>query len=927
MPRLHRFVPALKKCGMLVTIAAALALLLTTQAFTGAKLPAGKLFDRTLGAISRSYFDPSRIDARKMLDGALDQMQRRIPEILISDRDSGQLGVTVGLASKRVSARPLQSLTDLSRVMQEVLGFVLAHYTPTEEMPSEEIEYAAIDGMLEALDPHSNFLTPKVYKEFKVGTQGKFGGLGIVISIKDGYLTVVAPIEGTPASAAGIRAGDRITQIDDESTINMSLTDAVNKLRGDVGTKVALMVERQAKPTRKVLLTRAIINIESVQHRLLAAGNRRVGYLKIKNFQENTDDDVAAALADFHRDGANLDGLILDLRNDPGGLLDVAIDVADRFLKSGVIVSTVGPRNQVIDQSDAAGNGTEPDYPIAVLVNEGSASASEIVAGALAANDRAVVVGRRTFGKGSVQTVYELGGDTALKLTIAQYKPAGTETIQLTGLTPDIDLVPITVDPEAINIVEDKPVSEMDLESHLGEEPRDVARPEPLAKSAFKVPFLQPKQDEKELENRSLKEYARVPELTGDFAVEFATSLLSAAGRPTRKATLAQSVPAVKEAQAAQQQKIDAELSKAGINWQSTPASGQPKLSLQYKLYKGAEPIQRARAGDKVRLELTATNIGTGPYSQLVAVGESDSPLLEEREFPFGRLEPGMTRKFSSPIEIPESQPTQDLSMDLTFKEEHGNAPSSVRVVLPVAELPHPAFAFTVTMPTVAAGKPLPVGAPIPLSVEVQNVGTGMSSADTSATVSNECGERVFIENGRLKLGALAPKAKRRAPFSFHLTPAGNGGNGDAKESCGLKFAIADFKQLVALTKLVELKPASGQLKPSAGRQLSPPRIELNAMPTSTKEAQVTVSGTIVDTDEVKDCFLFVGEKKVAYLPNPDGSSSMPFSVVVPLEPGTNHIVIGARDSEDLMARRVAVVERTSGEKKQRNRSRSELME
>jgi carboxyl-terminal processing protease len=876
-----------------------------------------KLSERAITAIGRHYFDPARIDPHKMLTEALDEMQRKVPELLITPQGA-DLSVTEGLAAKRVRATPLANLSDLWRVLHETLAFVLAHYQSDGDSKPEEIEYAEIDGMLGALDPHSNFLPPKVYNEFKVGTAGKFGGLGIVISIKDGMLTVVAPIEGTPASRADVRAGDRIMQIDDESTINMSLTDAVNKLRGDIDTKVTIVVERPGKPSRKLTLVRALINIDSVQQRLLAEDGKRIGYIRIKSFQDNTATDVTKALAELHAGNEPLAGLILDLRNNPGGLLNIAVDVADVFLRKGIIVSTVGPNDQVLEQNLARGPGTEPDYPIVVLQNEGSASASEIVAGALQANDRAAVVGRRSFGKGSVQTIFELGADTALKLTIAQYKPAGTETIHLTGVTPDVELVPSIVDADAMNIVEDKAPSERELELALAEEGAldRIELPEkPLAHAAYRLRYLQPKEDEKKAEERSAKDYAKIPEVAGDFAVGFARTLLLKAGAPTRRETIASAGPAVKEAQEAEQAKIDKALASLGIDWTKVPAAGAPQLSLAYHLVRGKETISKARAGDKVRLELTAQNVGTGPYSQLIAVADSESPLLADREFVFGRIDPGATRTASTQIELPEGMPTQDLPMELAFQEGHGITPKPIKVVVPVVEEPQPAFAFSIRPVGAAGNAPAATGPAIPLVIDVQNSGPGASSVETSATISNECGEHVFIERGRVKLGSMPAKSRRQASFSFHLT------NAPLEKDCAVKLTIADFKHFIVLSKRIDLALAKGQTKPGPGKLLSPPRIEFASIPSSTAATSISLKGDVSDTDPVRDAYAFVGKRKIAYIPNADGTDEMSLSINVPLEPGTNQIVVGARDREDLVGRKLLVIERTSGVKAKAKRS------
>ncbi len=862
----------------------------------------GEILDRTLIAVAQNYYDPDRIAPQEMLGGALDEIQLGIPEMLVTNRDGAKLGVTVGLASKQITAKPMSNLADLSRTMLEVLGFTLAHYSSDEDTPPEEVEYTAAEGMLRSLDPHSGFLPPKVYKEFKIGTKGNFGGLGIVISIKDGMLTVIAPIDGTPASAAGIMAGDRILQIDDESTINMSLTDAVNKLRGDVGSKVTIALETPGRPVRKLSLTRALINIESVKSTLLSEDGKRIGFLRIKNFQSNTDDDVEKALADFHKDGAKLDGLIIDMRNNPGGLLNVAVDVANRFMRQGIIVTTVGPRNKIMDVDEATGVGTEPNYPIVVLMNEGSASAAEIVAGALALNNRAVTAGQRSFGKGSVQTIIEVGEGAAIKLTIAQYKPAGRQSIQVRGIAPDIALIPSTVVVDEVNIVEDKPMTEKDLDHAIAEEKIEGG---PLSEPKFRIHYSSPKRDEKWLEQRSQREYSKDPDLAGDFEVELARKLIAQAGDAGADEMLKKAASVIKSLQEEQHKAIANELAKLGIDWKKAPANGKPSIAISHRLTRGGQPIQRAKAGDKLKIEISATNSGKGSASQLIAVGESETSYLEGLEFPFGRLDPGQTRSFSVPVEIPEGEPSAIRIMKLKFDEANGNAPVAGEITLQVDELPYPAFSFEMKLPTLSQGRPMPKGASIPMSVDVANTGKGTSSEETVVTLSNECGEKVFIERGRSKVGALAPGAKKRVSFSFHITDGEDGEDG-----CAVKLSIVDLKRLAILSKNVELAIANGTTKPAADRAYGPPTIELEALAKTTDAQSVNISGTVKDSDPVRDCFVFVKDRKVAYVPNSEESDSMSFSVNVPLEEGSNNIIIGARDMQDITARKMVVVER-----------------
>jgi len=293
-----------------------------------------------------------------------------------------------------------------------------------------------------------------------------------------------------------------------------------------------------------------------------------------------------------------------------------------------------------------------------------------------------------------------------------------------------------------------------------------------------------------------------------------------------------------------------------------------------------------------------------------MAVGESDSAFLTDIEFPFGKLAPGQTRKYSSPIEIPQDEPSAQRVVTLKFSDSNGNEPKPVDIVVPVKEAPKPEFSFKFDMPTVRKGKAMPKGPSIPLSVVVTNSGDGPSGEETALTVSNECGEDFFIEKGRTKIGALAPKARRRASFSFHFLK-------DAKpeKDCAIKLAVAHLTNFTIMSKRIELSPDKGTTRPAEGKTYGPPRIELSKAPETTSEDSVTIAGTIKDVDPIRDCFVFVGKRKVAYIPNADKSNTMNFSVNLPLEEGSNRISIGARDIEDIMSRKVIVIERRKGKK------------
>ena len=353
----------------------------------------------------------------------------------------GAVGVAVLLAVlfsggggvRKVGAVPKDSYEGLEN-FTNILTLIQKNYV--DEVETKQLIEGAINGMLASLDPHSAYLTPDLYKELQVDTKGSFGGLGIEITSRNGMLTIVSPIEDTPAYRAGLKSGDQIMKIDGEFTKDMTLVDAVKKMRGPKETKVTLTLKRENLPELfDVTLTREIIKIRSVKSKMLDPG---YGYVRVTQFQERTDDDLERALKALDKEAGGVQGLVLDLRNDPGGLLTQAVKVSDLFLDSGLIVYTDGRLENQRQKYFAHKPGTWSEFPMVVLVNSGSASASEIVAGALQDHKRALVLGTTTFGKGSVQTILPLDDNSALRLTTARYYTPNGRSIQATGIVPDI---------------------------------------------------------------------------------------------------------------------------------------------------------------------------------------------------------------------------------------------------------------------------------------------------------------------------------------------------------------------------------------------------------------------------------------------------------------------------------------------------------
>ncbi|MDF1737277.1 MAG: S41 family peptidase [Minwuia sp.] len=383
-------------------------------------------------------------------------MMKRIIRVALV---SALLAGPVGLLTTTAQAQQTKTYDyDLLTLLGDAIAKIRDSYV--EPVDDAKLIEAAVNGMLKSLDPHSAFLPPEQVKQMQVSIKGEFGGLGIEVTMEDGYVKVVTPIDDTPAARAGVQPNDLITHIDGEAVLGLSLTEAVKKMRGAVGTDILLMVNRNgvAEPF-EITITRAVIKVQSVRAR--AEGN--VAYIRISSFSEQTESGLRKSMRKLKEEiGDDIAGVILDLRNNPGGLLDQAIAVSDAFLDRGEIVSTRARDVSAIERYNAKPGDLASGLPVIVLINGGSASASEIVAGALQDHKRAILMGTKSFGKGSVQSIMQLGGGNQLKLTTARYYTPSGNSIQARGIIPDVDV------PQArLELLETSQRSEADLRNRL----------------------------------------------------------------------------------------------------------------------------------------------------------------------------------------------------------------------------------------------------------------------------------------------------------------------------------------------------------------------------------------------------------------------------------------------------------------------------
>jgi len=377
------------------------------------------------------------------------------------------LGVVIGSGDSALAERKAGELNtipfDELKAFSEVYGRIRQDYV--EPVTDTKLLEDAIRGMLAGLDPHSAYLDQEQYNELKVGTTGQFGGLGIEVGMENGFVKVISPIDDTPAQKAGIKAGDLIIRLDDKPVKGMNLNDAVKMMRGEPGSEIVLTVVREGvEQPLKIKIVRDIIKVKSVKNRLLEDG---YGYVRITSFQSKTGDNVIDAVNELKK-GGDLKGLVLDLRNNPGGVLNAAVAVSDAFLNSGLVVYTDGRIEDSKMKFNATGGDILKGAPIVVLINAGSASASEIVAGALQDHKRAIIMGEKTFGKGSVQTILPTSNGGAVKLTTARYYTPSGRSIQAEGITPDVPISKVKL--EMAQQSEFSPIKESDLVNHLNNE-------------------------------------------------------------------------------------------------------------------------------------------------------------------------------------------------------------------------------------------------------------------------------------------------------------------------------------------------------------------------------------------------------------------------------------------------------------------------
>lgn len=729
----------------------------------GRQLSKLRVLTRSVGYIRNNYVAPNRIRPIPMLLGALKGAQNMIPDLMITpdNEDIGKTAsvtVRIGDHERLFDISGITDLYEMNWKLLDIFDFI-SRYLPLD-INEDDVEFAAINGLLALLDEHSIYLPPQAYKEMKLDTQGKFGGLGIVISSRKGLIQIMSVLPDTPAAREGLAPGDQIIQIGEETTMNMKLNDAVTKLRGPPGTKVSILIQRKEWQEPKLfILTRAEIHIQSVLSNTLGNG---VGYVHLKHFQEDTRSELEKHLENLKRKGS-LQGLILDLRGNPGGLLDQAIQVANVFISEGTIVVTEGEGKRTRQVHEADGDAPYANLPLVVLIDNGSASASEIVAGALKRNNRAILVGNTTFGKGTVQVVYDIEEKGALKLTIAQYLTPGDISIQGVGVAPDIEMVPVKISEKMVLF------GNRD-EKHLNDSPR---RLEPIGKVADDKPFARVKYlaEKGESDNEGEPDEEEEPPVKNEDAfkpdevIRLAAYLVKSLPRGGRVQIEKVEAPLRMFIQD-QEKKIVKEFEKIGINWSQGQNNPDTPIRISW-----ASEKKEFIAGQTVKIKISATNQGQTPVYRVRAVTETDFAPLDHREFVFGRIDPGQTITRETDLQISKDVWDRVDQVKIHIYQEDKEIGEPEKVFVVTRALPRPRIVYSYQIKdTVGNGDGmLSPGEVADLFVDIGNIGNG-PSGKILATIRNKNGDAVAVREGRVTIKEGIPiGTTRTARFKIEL--------------------------------------------------------------------------------------------------------------------------------------------------------------
>ncbi|HNR99940.1 MAG TPA: S41 family peptidase [Planctomycetota bacterium] len=906
-------------------------------------------FRQITGYLSSSYIDQTRFrDVRPLLQEALHALENSADDIMVEEAPDPSAdgegivytirldGETHTIAEREVAGgeNPDENLRKLARVLERVMRFVESTYKGTAE-EIDAVRYAMANGMCLVLDPHTNVFSPKEYKEFFVHIEGEIGGVGAYIGVRSGKLTIVSPLEGTPAQREGIRAEDEIVRIDDESTVSMTTQEAVARIRGAPGSEVVLWIRRKGHDGLiKKTLMRENVSIPSVRSRLLENG---IGYIKVINFAQNTARSFLTQLNDLQKANRGaLRGIVLDVRDNPGGLLDQAVALADAFLTRGDLVLKA-EKGVVSPLARAENQGFEPRCPLVVLINQGAASGSEILAGALRNNDRALLVGRRTFGKGSVQQPRPLSDESCLKLTTYEYLLAGEVSIQNVGVTPDLALDPVIVEKDDLSVFADEPLASERLHKAA-----ITSRFEKLEEPAWRFFYHVDLPDSPRDADAIAKSFVSSEfDVDGpDFvAVHLASRLILMADKDapfSRTGFLAAHREDIQRLKEEKFREITAQLAAAGIDWTAGPVPPSPS----YELAVAYEIITAPRAGGtpaavedgefdlesdeddptperKLRFTATLKNSGAADLWRVHCVTESDdvASFFRNREFLFGRVPAGGSVTRTLDVGIPYFSIPREEEVKVVVRADNAVTLGEKPVIVRIPEGPMPTFSAAVALRDKDGKEVRHVarGGEFTLRAVVRNTGV-VEIFQAIARLKNETdpSQAVYLVRGRELLTELRPGEERVCEFVFRVADKA------AADKYVLRLDVFESSSGKGLSKKFELRTGGGEgFVPVT---LAPPEVAVKVDAFLTDRPAVRIEAVARDDKDLRAFMILTVTRDKRYIDGiPDKvfyraidgvRGPLTFMHEVPLRVGTNVVSVVATDGDKLKTVQTCVIKR-----------------
>jgi len=860
--------------------------------------PEAPLLAEVLMHLELDYVHPKKLDAEKLLQGALTELGRKIPEVWVvrefkEDDQGTRLQVRLEKETSVITVGKLNGLYDLHITLQKLIKHLLIK---NPQLTQLKIEQLFVRGILNQLDAYSVLLANDIYQEFNINIGGQFAGVGLVVGTRDGQLTVVAPMDGSPAAQAGMEPLDRIVAVDDEETEHLTLDEILNRLRGETGTPVTLSILRKGHAKAlKFELLREEIKVESVETFDLQSASQTVRYVRIKNFQIATSQELKNKLGDL----TDISGMVLDLRNNPGGLLEEAVRVSDLFLPGKQrIVSTKGSSVSTIHDAKQIFNSDIFQYiTLVVLINRGSASASEIVAAALKQNKRAIVIGEQSFGKGTVQTLWDLKDGSGLKLTIGEYLTPSGLSIHNIGVMPELSLIPVIVSPVKSHQGSDDQQQSFSQERFLLLTEKNTVNSS-VDSERFELRYLSAKVAV--FDDASLSAEADILEnLNADIFVETAKRLLLMWNPEEINSSLRQ---ISREVSQQESDKIIKALAEHGIDWSLNPFLKTPaaeNLSLTWF----AEKI----SSDQVQLKVKLRNTGQLSGQRLVVVTKAGNDLLDGLEFPLGLLGPDAEVEKTLKVKYFAGMMEETEPLELVLFDHNMKKLKSVRLQLHFSPKLIPSFKLSMKVydngelgsQGNADGK-VQSGETIALAFKLTNKGQ-KTVPELLLKISGT--EGTFrVNRGKLKLKNLEPEHEQTDYFLFQtLQDTGTLG----KINLEMVDTKSGLPKIVHRWNLQDSLPEEAVVTPNFSG-LKWQDLDGNTVLGETDLQSLILSGKVSNAADVRDIFVHLNDEKVFYSSNLSSQENSPdqqlvkveflFSTLLELVPGKNKISVFSRN-------------------------------